>query len=244
MRYALYFAPRDTALLARLGARWLGRDALDGKALQQPPIERVDAETFSAATASPRRYGFHATLKAPIRLAEGTTEAAFLTAVGEFAATLAPVTIPALEVARIGGFLALVPTGPVPPIEALAQRAVEAVDHFRRPPDETELARRGHAHLTPRQRELLARWGYPYVAEEFRFHMTLTDAIDDGLAAALRPAAEAFFAPVLGRPVVVDALTVFLEPDPAAPFVVHAVIPLGRRAAGAARAAAFVGERP
>jgi len=243
MRYAVYFTPRDTALLARLGARWLGRDAHDGKALQQPPIERVDPESFAAATAAARRYGFHGTLKAPIRLKAGETAARFLAATQALAATLVPVTIPALEVARLGGFLALVPTGPVPALDALAQRVVEALDGFRAPPEESELARRRHSRLTPRQDELLARFGYPYVLDEFRFHMTLTDAVDDGLAAALRPAAEAFFAPVLGRPVVVDALAVFVEPAAAAPFVIHAAAPLGAAARPGHGPVAVVGER-
>src|SRR5438445_432365 len=33
--------------------------------------------------------------------------------------------------------------------------------------------------LSARQAELLARWGYPYVHDEFRFHMTLTGPIAD-----------------------------------------------------------------
>lgn len=239
MRYAVYYAPRDTALLARLGARWLGRDAHDGKALQQPPVERVDPESFAAATVAPRRYGFHATLKPPMRLAAGASEARFLAAVEALAADLVPATVPALEVARIGSFLALVPGGPAPEVERLAGRVVEELDRFRDPPDEAERARRLRGDPTPRQRALIERWGYPYVFEEFRFHMTLSDSVDQAMAAALRPAAELFFAPVLGRPAVIDALTVFVEPDPAAPMVVRAVLPLGatRRAGGASLAA-------
>ena len=38
--------------------------------------------------------------------------------------------------------------------------------------------RRNPSGLTPRQREFLDLWGYPYVMEEFRFHMTLTGRLD------------------------------------------------------------------
>lgn len=232
MRHAVYFAPRDTALLARLGARWLGRDAADGRALQQPEIDGVPAPEVEAATDSARRYGFHATLKPPFHLAAGCTAAELAGATERLAATLPAVTIPALEVARLGAFVALVPRAPVAALHRLADRVVAELDAFRAPPDADELARRRPATLSPRQREMLERWGYPYVFEEFGFHMTLTDAVAPALGARLAAAATAFFAPVLGRPVLVDALTLFVEPAPAAPFRIDRVVPLaggGRR---------------
>jgi putative phosphonate metabolism protein len=232
MRHAVYFAPRDTALLARLGARWLGRDAADDRALKQPEIDGINGPEIEAATASARRYGFHATLKPPFRLAEGRTAADFTSAVERLAATLPVVTIPSLAVARLGGFVALVPSQPVEALDALAGRVVAELDAFRAPPDADELARRRPATLSPRQREMLDRWGYPHVFEEFHFHMTLTDALPPALGDGLAAAAMRHFAPVLGRPVLVDALTVFVEPRPAAPFRILKVLPLagaGRR---------------
>jgi putative phosphonate metabolism protein len=232
MRHAVYYAPRDTALIARLGARWLGRDAAGGRALKQPEIDGVSGPEMEAATASARRYGFHATLKPPFRLAEGRTAADFTAAVERLAATLPAVTIPSLAVARLGGFVALVPSQPVAALEGLAARVVVDLDGFRAPPDEAEIARRRPATLSPRQREMLERWGYPHVLEEFQFHMTLTDALPPALGDALAAAAARHFAPVLGRPVLVDALTVFVEPRPAAPFQIARALPLagaGRR---------------
>jgi putative phosphonate metabolism protein len=237
MRHAVYFAPRDTALLARLGARWLGRDAADGRALKQPEIAGVSAPEVEAATASARRYGFHATLKPPFRLAEGRTAAELVVATERLAATLPAVTIPALEVARLGAFVALVPRAPVAALHRLADRVVAELDGFRAPPDSDELARRRPATLSPRQREMLERWGYPYVFEEFGFHMTLTDAVAPALGERLAAAAMHYFAPVLGRPVLVDALALFVEPAPAAPFRIARAVPL----AGAGRRFASVG---
>lgn len=227
MRYAVYFTPPETSLLARLGARWLGRDCFDGKAMQQPLLAGLAGERVAAATASARRYGFHATLKPPMALAAGETEARLIAAMGTLAADVKPIMLTGLRVARVGKFIALVLSGSDRQIAALAATVVEKLDRFRAPPEPAELSRRRQARLTPRQEAHLVRWGYPYVLDEFQFHMTLTDAVDDADAAVLMPAAEHFFAPVIGKPVPVDALTLFVEPTPAANFIVRAVAPLG-----------------
>lgn len=227
MRYAIYYSASETSLLTRLGARWLGRDAFDGKSLQQQMVDGLTPERVAAATTAARRYGFHATLKPPFALVRGETEARLLAAVGTLASELQPLVLPGLRVARIGGFVALVPSGSERQVGELAAKVVQGLDRFRAPTEPAELARRRMARLTPRQDELLLRWGYPYVLDEFRFHMTLTDAVDDDEAAKLMAAAEHFFAPVIGKPVTIEALTVFTEPTPAAPFLVRAVAPLG-----------------
>jgi len=231
MRHAVYFAPSAAEPLARLGAAWLGRDAADGRPLAQPPIDGVDPPDFAAATAAARRYGFHATLKPPFRLAEGHTAADLADAVAALAAALPPVTLPALAIARVGGFVALVPDRPVAALDRLAGRVVADLDRFRAPPSAAETARRRPATLSPRQRAMLARWGYPYVFEEFGFHMTLTDAVAPALGDRLVAAAARHFAPVLGRPVPVDALTLFVEPAAGAPFGITARLPLTGAAA-------------
>ena len=86
-----------------------------------------------------------------------------------------------------------------------------------------ELARRNPASLTPRQRELLKTWGYPYVLDEFRFHLTLTDRVGDERRPEVERALSDCFAGVLGADVPVDALAVFTEAEPGAPFELHAV---------------------
>ena len=45
---------------------------------------------------------------------------------------------------------------------------------FARPPGAAELERRRKAGLSAAQEKMLLRWGYPYVLDEFRFHLTLT----------------------------------------------------------------------
>ena len=223
-RYAIYYAPPPESALARLGAAWLGWDAARG---EEVPRLALCGLPLPAAelTARPARYGFHATLKAPFRLAEGCDAAALERAAARLAGKLAAFRAPPLRLSRARGFLALVPAAPEPRLGALAARCVAELDGFRAPADEAELARRRAAGLGPRQEALLGRWGYPYVMEEFWFHMTLTGSFDD----ATLERAEAALAPALdealGAPLEIDAICLFGE-DPAGRFHSLSRLPL------------------
>ncbi|HET6522220.1 MAG TPA: DUF1045 domain-containing protein, partial [Geminicoccaceae bacterium] len=177
-RYAIYFAPAPDDPLGAFGNRWLGRDPWTGECLPQPRIPGLAPERLHAITASPRRYGFHGTLKPPFALAPGATPADLDMAARTFAAARRPVEVP-LALRSLSGFLALVPAEPVPALDALAADCVRAFDSFRAPSDAAELSRRRAAGLTARQDALLLAWGYPYVFEEFRFHLTLTERLGE-----------------------------------------------------------------
>jgi putative phosphonate metabolism protein len=217
-RFAIYWAPPHRSPLAEIGEAWLGRGAESDAARERPLLPGFGADALEAATAEPRRYGLHATLKPPFRLAEGESAAALEAAFDDFARRQRSVIAPALRLKRIGRFLALVPGARTPPLDALATAAVEAFDAFRAPPDAAELARRHAAGLSPAQAQNLARWGYPYVMKEFRFHVTLTGPIETALADRLTPALETLFAPVLTLPLHIAELALFAEPEPGAPF--------------------------
>ncbi|MCL2581729.1 MAG: DUF1045 domain-containing protein [Streptosporangiales bacterium] len=182
-RYAIYAAPgtgtADPAAIAlrERAERWLGR-AVSGAPVAPGVPDGWDRARVDAITADARRYGFHATLKAPFRLARGRTAAELDAAVARFAAGRAAARIPRLSLACLGaGFYALVPGDDAPGLRALAAETVTAFDAFRAPPTAAETARRHPERLSERQRELLAAWGYPYVLNEFRFHLTLTDPV-------------------------------------------------------------------
>ena len=130
-------------------------------------------------TSDPRKYGFHATLKAPLSLAPGKTEAELLAACAAFAAT--PRAIPVIRpvVGSISGFIAVIPAEPPPELIQLAADCVSEFDAFRAPLTGADRARRNPSQLTPVQRAHLDRWGYPYVMDDFRFHMTLTGRLGD-----------------------------------------------------------------
>ena len=227
-RYALYYAPRSAEGLAVAATQWLGRDAETGQARALKPAPGIAMDRLVEITADPRLYGFHGTLKAPIALVDGACERDFLDAVGRFAAGGRAFAVPSLELAEISGFLALVPAARSVELQELADRCVVEFDEFRRPADEAELARRRGAGLSPRQDELLARWGYPYVLEQWRFHLTLTGRLPDvaereQVATLLRRR----FAGFLDRPLAVSDLCVFRQPGPRQPFVVLARFRLG-----------------
>jgi hypothetical protein len=185
---------------------------------ERPAVAGLDAAAADAITAEPRRYGLHATLKPPFRLAEGSSAEGLAETLADFACGLAPVRALPLRLKRIGRFLALVPGGPAPALDSLAAACVTHFDRFRAPPDAEDIARRERHALTAAQRENLLRWGYPYVMGEFRFHVTLTGPLDAETAARLAPALAALFAPAMTAALDIRELALFLEPSPGAPF--------------------------
>lgn len=232
MRYAIYFTPPADDPLLTVASNWLGRNAFSDEAIKVPEIRAVGPEEISYVTAAPRRYGFHATLKAPFHLADGQSEPELLKALAHFGATIDPVVIPRLTVRTIGPFFALVPDADVPPLNQLANDVVVAFDRFRAPLSDRDIARRDPDGLSLAQLKNLHQWGYPHVFEEFRFHMTLTGPVEAPERPKLARTIEAFFAPVLTEPVVVSNLALFVETEPGAPFQVHSLYPLtgtGRR---------------
>lgn len=228
MRYAIYFTPRQDEPLARIAANWLGRDPFGAPTRPVEGVGDLSAAEVAFHTASARRYGFHATLKAPFRLAPSETEASLRAALDDFAEVTPPVVIPRLVVGQIDGFFALVPESPFEPLNSFAGEVVRAFDRFRAPLTEAEIERRSPDSLKPDEFRNLCQWGYPNVFETFRFHMTLSGRVGPQESPRLRAAIDSLFADVLQRPVPVDALTLFVETEPGAPFMVLSHHVLGR----------------
>jgi putative phosphonate metabolism protein len=224
-RYAIYYAPEPSEPLAAFGRTWLGYDAESGQRLNQPEIAGRDAAWLAEITAAPRLYGFHGTLKPPFLLATGTSENGLLAAADAFATATQPVEIGLLEAAEIDGFIALAPISPPSSLLALAADCVRAFDRFRAPATAAELARRRQAALTPRQDELLKEWGYPYVMEEFRFHLTLTRRLNRAEREILMPHIQALISDCYRTPVRIGGLAIFRQPSPEESFKVLARVP-------------------
>jgi ribose 1,5-bisphosphokinase len=231
MRYALYFTPAPDSSWLQAGCRWLGRDPATGAELPQPTVAGVPPLMLKKLTSDARRYGFHATLKAPFRLMVGYSESHLVAMAEAFTAIQRPIALEDMRVRPLGNFLALRPTGPMEEITALAARCVSYFDNLRAPPRPAELAKRRNAGMTARQESLMQRWGYPYTEEEFRFHMTLTDSLADigeHEAHALRKAAEELFGKA--EPLVIDGVTIFREEQPGSPFSLWRRFPFHGRA--------------
>lgn len=227
-RYALYYAPRPEEPLAVAATQWLGWNPNGGHGRPLPASSGIDPQRLAEIIAEPRRYGFHGTLKPPMRLIDDVSEADFLAAVGRFAATERAFTAAPLMLKAISDFLALVPTNRSTELQDLADRCVVEFDEYRRPAAEEELARRRLNGLTPRQDELLLRWGYPYVLEEWRFHLTLTGRLpDEAERTAVMNVLRHRFGSLVDRPLPVRDLCVFRQSSAERPFTVLARFRLG-----------------
>jgi putative phosphonate metabolism protein len=173
-RYAIYYAPQPASVLDRFGAGLLGYDAAAGEELPFPTDVIEAMPDWRELTSDPRKYGFHATLKAPFSLAPDKTEADLFAACAAFAATPRAIPVISPVVGAISGFIAVIPAEPPADLIQLAADCVREFDVLRAPLTEADRARRNPSQLTAAQRDYLDRWGYPYVMEQFRFHMTLT----------------------------------------------------------------------
>lgn len=220
MRVAVFFTPPPEHPLTRAAALWLGRDAFSDETFPLTADEGMSAGEIAALTAEPRRYGFHATLKPPFRLADGCRLEDVDAALETVATGLSQVDLGRLAIAEIGSFFALTPVSENDAVAALAADVVRRFDRFRAPPTDDEIARRRPERLSPRQRENLERWGYPYVFDDFLFHMTLTGPVAERRRAAVRRILEDRFGQHLDRRVVVDGLALFVESVPPGDFIV------------------------
>ncbi|MDZ4095833.1 MAG: DUF1045 domain-containing protein [Paracoccaceae bacterium] len=208
-RFAVYYAP-PPGPLADLGAHWLGRDPATGATLPHPTLPGLP-RPVADLTRTPRKYGLHGTFKPPFRLADGQTPQTLHVACADLASRLAPVEMAGLALTRLGGFLALTPLGDVAALAALSAAVVQGLEAWRAPLTPAEIARRRPERLTPRQRALLDLWGYPYVMEEFRFHLTLTDDLPEAEAAVTARILAAHLTPALPAPFAVRSICLFGE---------------------------------
>jgi hypothetical protein len=231
-RYAAYFAPAAGSAWWEAGSQWLGRCAATGEPRVQPVFDELPAELQRQVTAAPRRYGWHATLAAPFTLWPHIEEANLREGLQTLCLAWEPFAMPALEVALLDDFLALVPAQPSTVLNAVAGACVAGLHAFAEPLSAAELQRRRAAGLTPEEDALLLRWGYPFVLERFRFHMSLTGSlrgIAPGMVDTLHAAARRHFAALLASPPLrFESIGLFAEPAPGADFVCLAQLELGR----------------
>lgn len=218
-RYAIYFTPAYGSPWWEFGARWLGRDEYGDTALVQHPLAQIAPDELREITAQPRRYGFHATLKAPFSLRDSHTAADLTARMQALAATLKPVVLGPLQATTLGDFVALVPAMAADELTVLAAACVTGLDDLRASLSEADLARRRVEHLDAREQELLQRYGYPYVLERFRFHFTLSGPVEQPAAQRVMQAVADPVAQLNATaPLVLDRLCLFVEPAPGQPF--------------------------
>ena len=217
-RFAIYYAPARASGWWDAGSTWLARDAESGTSLV-PHDAPALSQPLAQLTASPRRYGWHGTLVAPFHLAEHVSVADLLEVSENWAQTQVPFAL-AVEAATLGDFVALRPATPSADeqMRALAADALRTFTPLRVAPSRADIAKRMAAPLTERQRELLVEWGYPYVLDEFRFHMTVSNSLDNAADRATIVEWWHREAQRLG-PLTIDGASIFVEPAPGEPFM-------------------------
>ena len=208
-RFAVYYTP-EAGPLYRFASKWLGWDASAGREVAPPVVEDLP-RPIAEITEIPRKYGFHATIKPPFRLADGKCAEDLAHEVERLARSQPPVTLDGLELSRLGRFLALTPIGDQQELMKMADRFVKSLDTYRRKPTEDELIKRRKAGLSDRQLANLQEWGYPYVLQDYHFHMTLTGRMPKAELAKTQKTLAPLLAPLLPKPFTLDSLCLFGE---------------------------------
>lgn len=221
MRYAIYFMPSPLTDTWRFGSSVIGYDAFAQRAVPFPVHPIFSGQEPPPWSAEPRRYGFHATLKAPFALAEGVRETELHDLARAFAEQRSSFVVPDVRVRAMGRFVALMPAAPVPELDKLARDCVMHFEPLRAPSSEANIKRRWASSLTERQVTHLERWGYPYVMEKFRFHMTLAGPLEPDSLKSVQAALEGMWAQI-ASPMLVDAITIAAQPSRDARFIAQA----------------------
>ncbi|MEM7241652.1 MAG: DUF1045 domain-containing protein [Pseudomonadota bacterium] len=206
LRYAIYYCPAQNTALAAFGANWLGWDIHQGTFRDHPAYAGLP-KPLTDLTKRPQKYGFHGTLKAPFVLAEGVGETDVIDALEAFSAKTAQINLGRLEVAQLGTFIAFRLVKPSGDLQNLASKIVRHFDPFRAALDPAQREKRIATGLSPAQIALLDEWGYPYVFNEFRFHMTLSGAMNADALWACKQVLDKEIAEILREPMILDRLT-------------------------------------
>ena len=212
-RYAVYVVPNAKSALWRFGTNVIGYDSRTGRDFEGFFPDGISADQWRQWTREPRRYGFHATIAAPFELHVGFTEAELLETIDRFAAVQNPIALPSLDVLSIGSFIALCPQGTQAHINRFASDVVTRLNRFRAPLSEFDLLRRNKPNLTERQKAYLHRFGYPYVHDEFRFHLTLTGPLPAEMRDHVRGLLAAAYHAKAAQPLLINTLCVLRQDD-------------------------------
>jgi len=220
-RYAIYFCPTPETNLFISGSQWLGRNAVTGALIEPELPKNIRHKQWLTITDAPRRYGFHATLKPPFRLAEGVTVEELKSTLREFAQRHHSFQAPPLSVTTLGRFIALTLSSPSEELSQLAEDSVVEFDRFRAPATPEEIAQRLRPSFTPKEHEYTLRWGYPYVLDTWKFHMTLTGTLAPESIPPTLHHLQTRFAPICAAPLLVNSICLFHESYPGALFHVQ-----------------------
>lgn len=225
-RYAIYYTPPRNSLLESAGTHWLGRTAIRYGQIPKEIPEGFLKQEYYQLIESPRWYGFHGTIRAPFELVKNITPDEFIKEVGNICAAHSPFNISGLSISCFGGFLALTPSSSYPELVKLHSDLIRKLNSLRPALSRFDLKRHMDKQLSERQERLLRRFGYPFILEEFKFHMTLTGKIEDRVRRLYKEKLEHILNPYLTEPVPVHEVSIYMQPDRKTPFTEVTRVPL------------------
>lgn len=219
-RYAIYFSPEDNSELELFGATVLRRRAADASEWENPeiPVEFPSSSCWKKRVIRPANYGFHATIKAPFALAGNHTAEQLHHDLEAFCRKRQPIPLEGLIPTRTTRYDALALSSQPEALKALAADSVQEFEKYRAPLTEQDIKRRDPSSLSARENRYLTQYGYPYILDDFNFHMTLSGANDHNDAAYLVWLKSLYQAMVSETPVL-DRLCIFYQPNRDTAFV-------------------------
>jgi Protein of unknown function (DUF1045) len=223
-RHAVYYVPPVATLWWKLGSEWLSNSP--GVFDSIPEFRGIDRLRRKQIIRKPAGYGWHGTLVAPFHLRADRTHAEFSERLGTVAAHQRPFELE-VRAGLLSGFAAILPEPTsTAPIDELAATAVTQFDEFRAPLTLNEYKQRRTSLRDPREIEHLERWGYPYVFDRYRFHMTLTDRLTPPEAKSVLT----WWNEIVDRlgPLPIAEFSWCIQPRPGAPFTIRQRFGFGR----------------
>ena len=188
-RVAIYFLPKKNSSLENFGKNLLGRDINKKKKIsltrrQKYFINRgfTFFDELKDYCEQPAKYGFHATLKAPFRLKRNVKTKNFYDVISHIAAQHSRFKIKGLKIVYSKKFTFITSRKPNKLLINLENDLVKHLDTFRAELNKTEIKKRIPDSLTFKQNKYLKEWGYPFVFDQFKFHMTLMNQNNNKLS--------------------------------------------------------------
>ena len=188
-RVAIYFLPKKNSSLENFGKNLLGRDINKKKKIsltrrQKYFINRgfTYFDELKDYFEQPAKYGFHATLKAPFRLKRNVKTKNFYDVISHIAAQHSRFKIKGLKIVYSKKFTFITSRKPNKLLRNLENDLVKHLDTFRAELNKTEIKKRIPDSLTFKQNKYLKEWGYPFVFDQFKFHMTLMNQNNNKLS--------------------------------------------------------------
>ncbi len=209
-RYAIYYVPPESDHLTKFAASWFGWDVYQGIRVNYSELSNLNYD-IKEITKKPCKYGLHGTLKAPFSLAKDRTIDELRLSLSRLSSSIKKFEIPFISLRKISGFIAIVPTTQNKKLNFLAKKCLQELDCFREVESLEILNKRRSVELSSSMKQNLLKWGYPYVLNDFQFHLTMTSKLAPKVSENVFSVLSSELSSVLNSPLVISKICLFGE---------------------------------